>query len=186
MGKKFIEEFNIKGFRAPEAIIEKDHLYILKDWGFTYDSSIYSKFEIFEPIKGLFEVPISSYPYYNNNKSINFPRNFTLSLLLKELPFGSGYFIGLLGENIQWFIKKSNKKNITASLAIHPWQIIKPPIENIDFKDSIINRIKMIPYNINRKNTFNILCKNYEFIPIISLIKKYKYNTENLYDEIKS
>ncbi len=178
MGKKFIDEFDIKGFRAPEVYIKKEHLTVLKDWGFTYDSSIYSKFEIFEPIQGLLEVPISAYPFYNNNKAIEFPRNLTPSLLIKEIPFGSGFFIGLLGNNIQWFIKQSNKKNIPVCLVIHPWQIIEPPLENIDFKTNIINRIKMIPYNINRENTFHFLCKNYQFIPIIKLINESEHKTE--------
>ncbi len=185
LGKKFIDEFDIKGFRAPEVNIKKEHLYLLKDWGFTYDSSIYSEFKIFEPIEGLLEVPISTYPIYRNKKDIQYPRNLTIPLLLREIPFGSGYFIGLLGLNIQWFIKKINKKNIPVSLVMHPWQIIKPQIENMNFNINIINKLKMIPYNINRKNTFDFLCKNYKFIPIIELINKYGYNSENLNQRIK-
>ena len=185
-GKKFIEKFDIKGFRAPEVTIKKEHLYILKDWGFTYDSSIYSDLSIFEPIEGLFEVPISTYSYIKNKKTIQFPRNLTFSLLIKEIPYGSGYFIGLFGSNIQWFIKQSNKKNIPASLVMHPWQIIEPQIMNIDFKSNIFYRIKMIPYNINRKDTFDFLCKNYNFTPIIKLINEYSFNTENQDNRIKS
>jgi len=174
-GKHFIDECDIKGFRAPEAIMKKEYLPILKDWGFTYDSSIYSEFKIFEPVEGLLELPISSYPLYKTNRSIQFPNNLTLSLLLREIPFGSGYFVGLLGPNIQWFIRRSNKKNIPVSLATHPWQIKEPPKVNGNLEGSLFNRVKMIPYNINRRKTFDFLCHNYEFVPMIKLINAYRY-----------
>ena len=179
MGKTFIEEFDIKGFRAPEAIIKKEYFSILKNWGFTYDSSIYAECKIFEPIEGILEVPISTYPLYKTSKSIQFPRNLTLSLMIREIPFGSGYFIGLLGSNIQWFIKRSNKKNITASLIIHSWQIKEPPKIDKTSERNIINRVKMIPYTINRRDAINVLCQQYEFIPMIKLINTYQYDTEN-------
>jgi hypothetical protein len=179
MGKKFIDEFGVKGFRAPEAIIKKEYFTILKDWGFTYDSSIYSEFKIFEPVEGILEVPISTYPLYKTNEAIQFPRNLTLSLMIREIPFGSGYFIGLLGSNIQWFITRLNKKNIPVSLIVHVWQIKEPTNVNRAVKGSIVNRVKMIPYNINRRDAVNFLCQNYEFIPMIKLINGHRYDTEN-------
>ena len=172
-GKKFIDGFDIKGFRAPEVFLKKDYLITLKDWGFTYDSSVYSEFKIFEPVEGILELPVSTYPLYKTNRAIQFPRILTPSLMIKEIPFGSGYFIGLLGSNIQWFINRSNKKNIPASLTIHPWQIKDIPKINRNLKGNIINRVKMIPYNINRRETFNFLCQNYEFAPMIKLINAY-------------
>ena len=174
-GNKFIEEFDIKGFRAPEAIIHKEHLLILRDWGFSYDSSIYSEFEIFEPIERFLEAPVSSYPMYGSIRDIQFPRNLTFSLLLREIPFGSGYFIGLLGSHIQWFIKRCNSKNIPVSLVIHPWQIKNIPPETRNLEGNIVNRIKMIPYNINRRVAFEYLCKNYSFIPLKNHILTHGY-----------
>ena len=169
-GKKFIDEFDVKGFRAPEAIMRKEYLIILKDWGFNYDSSVYSEFKIFEPVEGFLELPISTYPLYKTNRDVQFPSNLTLSLTIREIPFGSGYFIGLLGSNIQWFIKRSNKKSIPASLVVHPWQIKEFPKINKNLEGNILNRIRMIPYNINRRDTINFLCQNYEFVPMVKLI----------------
>ena len=185
-GKKFIEEFNIKGFRAPEAVIQKNHLKILKDWGFSYDSSIYSAFKIVEPIDGLLEIPISSYPLYKQKLNIKFPRNLNLPLLIHEIPFGSGYFIGLLGSNVQWFINRCNRKDIPVNMFMHPWQIVTPPginknigvFMNLATPPSInknilgvfMDHIKMIPYEINRRDTFNYLCRNYNFLPMKDLL----------------
>jgi peptidoglycan/xylan/chitin deacetylase (PgdA/CDA1 family) len=171
-GSKFIDEFDIKGFRAPEALIKKEYLTILKDWGFSYDSSIYREFKIFEPIDGLIEVPISTFPLFKTNETIKFPRNLTLSLIIREIPYGSGYFIGLFGSNIQWFIKRANKKNIPANLFIHTWQIKEYPKLARKIKVDRLNQVKMIPYNINRRKTFDFLCQKFEFISLIKLINK--------------
>ena len=141
-----------------------------------YDSSIYSEFKIFEPFEGILELPISTYPLYRTNTPIEFPRFLTLSLMIKEIPFGSGYFLGFFGKNIQWFIKQSNKKNTPASLIIHPWQIKEYPKVNRKIKGNILNRVKMIPYNINRRKTFDFLCQNYKFVPMINhLLNIYKF-----------
>lgn len=179
MGKEFIDEFCPKGFRAPEVFIRKEYLSILRDWGFLYDSSIYSEFKIFEPIEGILEVPVSTYPLFKTKGPIHFPRVLSLPLLTKEIPFGSGYFIGLLGSNIQWFIKQLNKKDIPTSLVAHTWQIRDIPRGNRNPEGNILHRIKMIPYNINRRDTIDFLCQNYEFIPMIKLINIYHYGNEN-------
>ena len=181
-GKKFIDEFNTQGFRAPEVFIRKEYFPILRDWGFIYDSSIYSRFKIFEPIDGILEVPISTYPLLKTDTPIHYPRNLSIPLLLREIPFGSGYFIGLLGSNVQWFINQLNKKNVPTNIITHTWQIGNIPTTNRDMKGmqgNILNRIKMIPYNINRRDAINFLLQNNEFIPMIKLINIYHYDNEN-------
>lgn len=172
-GKEFIDQYDIIGFRAPEMYMKKDYCNILKDWGFSYDSSIYSPFKIFEPIDGLKEIPVSTYPIIKTKKPLQFPRILTPSLILKEIPFGSGYFIGFFGSNIQWFIKQVHKKNNPAIFFIHTWQIKNPPKINNNLKGSLFNKIRMIPYNINRYDTFDSLCKNYSITPIKEFIKNY-------------
>lgn len=174
-GKKFIDEFNPQGFRAPQVFMRKEYLPVLKDWGFIYDSSIYAEFKIFKPVEGMFEIPISTYPIFKKGRSIRFPRKFDLQLLKREIPFGSGYFIGLLGINIQWFIKRLNKKNVPTNLFIHTWQITEPPLENKNINENILNRFKMYPYNINRRDAIEYLFNKFKFIPLIELINNYNY-----------
>ena len=181
LGKKFIEEFTPQGFRAPQGFMRKEYLPILKDWGFTYDSSIYSEFKIFEPIEGLLEVPVSTYPIFGATNSISYPRELTLRLFMKEIPFGSGYFIGILGKNVQWFINRLNRKNIPTSMIIHTWQIRDIPNKkevNKKVNNNILTALKMIPYEINRRNDFEILLQDNDFMPMIKLINKYKYNVK--------
>jgi peptidoglycan/xylan/chitin deacetylase (PgdA/CDA1 family) len=169
-GKKFIQEFDTKGFRAPEVFIKKDYLPILRDWGFTYDSSIYSEHKVFEPVEGILEVPISTYPIIRTGRAVVFPRNLDISLAMREIPFGSGYFVGLLGRNLQWFIKQVNKRNIPANIFVHTWQIVKEPEVPKIIKGNLLRQAKMIPYNINRRAAVDYVFENFNFAPMIKLI----------------
>ena len=113
-----------------------------------------------------------------SKEPIEFPRILSPSLMIKEIPFGSGYFIGFFGLNIQWFIKRVNIKKKPAIFFIHPWQIKEPPKIKSNLKGNLLNQFKMIPYNINRRDTFNFLCENYQFTSMIKLINTYGFNTE--------
>lgn len=174
-GKEFIDEFNPLGFRAPETFVRKEYFPILRDWGVIYDSSIYSEFKIFKPTEGILEVPVSTYPLYKTTRPVRFPSNLNLLLLTREIPFGSGYSIGLLGSNIQWFIRQMNKKNIPTNLFVHTWQIKDSPILNKNIKGNILRRVQMIPYNINRRDTVDFLFQHYEFLPMNKFINSYHY-----------
>ena len=178
MGKKFIDEFKITGFRAPEMFMKREYCNLLKDWGFKYDSSIYSEFKIFEPIDSFLELPISTYPLYRTKNPIGFPRIITPSLIMKEIPFGSGYFIGFLGENVQWFIKRVNYRKKPAIFFIHPWQIREFPRDNSGQEDDIVKRIKMIPYNINRRDALEKILSRFPFSTMTRVINNFGYDTE--------
>ena len=176
LGQDFIDEFGPEGFRAPQGQMKKEYLPIIKDWGFKYDSSVYAPFKIYEPISGLFEAPVSTYPRFRPKEPLTYPRDLTLKLMVKETPFGSGYFIGLLGKNVQRYIRKLNKLNIPANLIIHNWQITEIPKLTAREKNinNILTRIKMFPYEINRRKDFKILLNRNKFEPLVDLIKKFK------------
>jgi peptidoglycan/xylan/chitin deacetylase (PgdA/CDA1 family) len=176
-GQEFLEEFGPEGFRAPQGFIKKEYLSIIKDWGFKYDSSIYAPFNIYEPLDNFIEVPVSTYPLIVPKDPLTYPRDLTFGLMVKEVPFGSGYYIGLLGKNVQWFIKRLNKRGTSTSIIIHSWQIKKIPkndIKGIKLNKNILISLKMLPYELNRKKAFETLLKNNEFIPMIEIINKFK------------
>jgi len=97
--------------------------------------------------------------------------------MLKEAPFGSGYYIGLWGKNVQRYIRKVNKLNIPASLIIHSWQILKIPkndVKGIKLNKSLSLSLKMRPYEINRRAAFETLLANNDFTTMIEIINKFK------------
>lgn len=171
ISKNFLDEFNPKGFRAPEAYIHSDYLKIIKNHGFIYDSSTYGEFIPDLEINGINEASISTFPLYGNNKSLKFPKNLTFRLLIREIPFGSGYFIGLLGSRISWFIEKLNSKDKSTNLFIHPWQILRPHQPWNRVRLEFLRDPRILPYFINRRSTFEYLLSKHDFTTLNRLIK---------------
>lgn len=112
----------IYGYRAPSFSITKDSLWaldILKDEGFTYDSSVFpvsfhdrygfDKCESgpFRWPNGLIEVPLTVYRM----------RGMTLPLA------GGGYFRLLPYSYFKYFLKKINARNDLFTFYLHPWEI---------------------------------------------------------------
>ena len=169
--KDFLDEFKPKGFRAPDAFIRDDYLKILKGHKFSYDSSTYGEFRHDLVVNGINEVSVSTFPLYGMNESLTFPRNLSLRLLTREIPFGSGYFIGLLGPLTSWFIEKLNGKGISTNLFIHPWQILNPPYPWDKVLLEFLRDPRILPYFINRRSTFEKLISSHEFTTLYQLME---------------
>lgn len=117
-----IARVKIYGYRAPSFSITKDSMWaldILKDEGFTYDSSIFpvsfhdrygfDKCEStpFRWPNGLIEVPLTVYRL----------KGMTLPLA------GGGYFRLLPYMYFKYFFRKLNKRNERFTFYLHPWEI---------------------------------------------------------------
>ena len=117
-----IARVKIYGYRAPSFSITKDSMWaldILKDEGFTYDSSIFPVsfhdrygFDKCEPgpfrwPNGLIEVPLTVYRI----------KGMTLPLA------GGGYFRLLPYAYFKYFFRKLNKRNERFTFYLHPWEI---------------------------------------------------------------
>jgi len=76
---RFIEKFHPCGFRAPEIIMQKEYLEILKKHGFTYDSSIYGPYSFKRTYGQIQEVPVSTYPLIGKPQMM-FPRSLSAKL----------------------------------------------------------------------------------------------------------
>jgi|TARA_B100001971_G_C18249794_1_gene577238 peptidoglycan/xylan/chitin deacetylase (PgdA/CDA1 family) len=166
--KNFIKKFRPKGFRAPLIYLKKEYLKILKRNKFIYDSSVYNSSGHIEKIGGILEFPVSSFKFLGKQESkIYFPKNLNLRLLTQEIPFGSGYFIGLFKKNIRIFLEYFHRKNKVPVLFFHPWQLLPKPKNNgfLNF-NYLVKHPKLIPYTFNVNNTFIYLLKNYKNISL--------------------
>jgi len=161
----FLKRFNPMGFRAPQIHITRDSLDCLKRWGFRYSSSTYDDYHISD-FEGLDEIPVSSLPYRKNQAaSSTLPKNLTWKLLSKKIPFGSGFFISLLGARTSYFINRVNKENIPAILFIHPWQYnIPKEISNLSFKLKLLRHDPLaLIYLSDIHKSLNSIFTNHQF-----------------------
>jgi hypothetical protein len=170
----FIARFKPIGFRSPAMFLKKDMLDVLHSNDFIYDSSVYDARNIleFKTSNGhFFELPVSSYNYANNS-NVYFPKPLEFKLLMNEFPFGSGFFIGLLGKRLDFFIRKTQRQNMIPILMMHPWQILERPSQAGFLKTAyLIKHPLFIPYSFYiEKSLLNILKAN-ESISIRDFLK---------------
>lgn len=157
LSQKFLKRFRPIGFRAPRMFFRKEYFPILFKYGFKYDSSGYDCYDQGHIIAGVKEIPVSLFSLLPH-LPLAFPKNFNRSLL-KGIPFGSGMFIGLMGQQIQSLINWVNKKNQPAVIFIHPWQLLPgqgdlPGIGNLHRRWLYGNNVVLALEHLFSKNKF--------------------------------
>jgi len=170
--KKYLIKYGVKGFQAPKILFFKDGYRILKDYGFSYSTSIYGNSNNVYNFDGIYEIPVSTSrnSYNPPQEKIVFPSRINLSNIIKfGIPFGSGYFFSLLNKpyyakKLKWYTK--NKKR--ANLFIHNWQLILPKSNSSYYKNDIkeknfLSNLIFSPYTVNVQKLFEFLLKNFAF-----------------------
>lgn len=164
--RDFIERFNIIGFRAPQIFITSDSMAHLRKYGIKYSSSTYGEYKI-KRIEGIDEIPVSTLFYRRKReKEQSLPRNLTMRMLSREIPFGSGLCIALFGSGVSRFIGHLNRNNVPAILFVHPWQLYQSrKIEEFSFKLKVLYRNPLcIPYTRNILKSMEKLLKLHRFV----------------------
>jgi len=183
----FLSRFKPIGIRAPEIFATEDAIAVAASRGFKYSSSAYGNYSR-EPIAGIEEFSVSTIPMPGQHPGpLELPKHMTPSLLLREIPFGSGFFIALFGSLTSSLIHWHNRRRGPAIVFIHPWQLYQPPsIRGIGFMLKILLRNPLcLPYLRNISRCFEKLLQEHRFCSFRTLF----YSTpdkENNSDEAPS
>lgn len=148
--QKFLWKYKPQGFRAPRMFLQRDYLGFLKEYGFTYDSSVYAQSQKDTIFDGITEIPVSIANFPFTHTSIRFPQPISKRLLLQGIPFGSGLSLAIFQKHTQFFINALNRKNLPAVLFFHPWQVLEYP-------DSMPKTLKNLPRFIYKRDITNTL-----------------------------
>lgn len=174
LAKKYIKKYNLCGFQAPEIVFFREGYKILKEFGFTYSSSIYGNSSHIYQFDGVFEIPVST---SNNNyapktNEIKFPSNLSFSNMLSYgIPYGSGFFFGILGKD--YYSKKlleASEKQVHCNLFLHDWQLVKPTSQEYKKDVSFFWNPLFLPYKIPVANLFEYLLAHFTFKPMGELL----------------
>jgi polysaccharide deacetylase len=166
LSRKFMEAFQPKGFRAPQLYLLPEETILLKNAGFRYSSSSYGPFSDRNIINDIVEIPISTYPWRKIKISPpGLPRELRASMILKEIPFGSGIGAALLGSKTGYYINKLNSRSIPSVLMLHPWQLMVPPeISGLSFRRKVLfSSPFFLPYTLRREKCLSRLIKEHNF-----------------------
>lgn len=170
MAKDIITSYNMKGFQAPEIFFFKGGYKILKQYGFTYSSSLYGNSGYVYTFDGIAEWPVSvsNRAFAPKAREIVFPCNLSfLKLLSYHIPFGSGLFWGILGKN--YYLKKIDemtKRRESVNMFIHDWQLVRPKAKGYKKDVSFFWNPLFTPYKIDVDDLFELLLTTYKFQPM--------------------
>ncbi len=166
LSQEFLEIFQPKGFRAAQLYLRPEETILLQQSGFRYSSSSYGPFSDNNIINGIMEIPVSTYPW--RKVSIlppGLPRDLRASMVLKEIPYGSGIGIALLGSKTGYYINKLNSRSIPSVLMLHPWQLMVPSeISKISFRLKVLlNSPLYLPYTLQCEKCLSLLINQHNF-----------------------
>ncbi len=173
----FLKRFNPTGFRAPQIFITRESIAYLKKYGFKYSSSTYADYKISD-IDGIDEIPVSSFLFRGSrDDNQQLPNHLTLKMLSRQVPFGSGFFISILGSRTSYFIDSLNRRDMPAILFFHPWQLCKhKEITGPGFKLKTLYRNPLcLPYTVNINKTLERLFSRHSFLSFRKYYRDKKY-----------
>ncbi len=158
--KEFMQEFQPQGFRAPWVFLPPDMLAILKDWGFLYDSSSLAPPGVIDQGEDLWLVPVSTFRY-GANRDITFNQSFGLSMLSREIPFGSGIVCSYLRRFYPNILDGYARRGRSCVFYLHLWQLFHAA----QAQHRGIRRIHRLPLDRWLRN----LIERFEFGKLIDL-----------------
>ncbi|GAB4429634.1 MAG: hypothetical protein Kow002_18270 [Anaerolineales bacterium] len=120
-------QYKVRGYRAPMVRTIEDVYPLLEDNGFTYSSSIYGNSGQLIKKGGIWELPVSTYRLFGRNGTpLQAPRHLTMNLLLGgELPYGSSFIIGLLGDYVLRILEKELAAGLSPIIILHPYELAR-------------------------------------------------------------
>ena len=156
--KEFLKKYKPAGFRAPEMKFDPQNIDVLKGIGFKYSSSSYASVLKIEYKNKFLEFPVSVANIFGHDVRIS--EGLKLKNMITNIPIGSGFFFGLVRNNIRFYLNKPRH------IFIHNWQVIKP--EKAFFPDLkfLLRHPFYWPYTVNLLKPFIRLLEKVNFEPI--------------------
>jgi polysaccharide deacetylase family protein (PEP-CTERM system associated) len=162
----------VRGYRAPSFSITKNSwwaLEILRDLGFTYDSSI---FPVKHPNYG--SVEASRFPFVLRTPGghlVEFPLP-TLQVGTKRAPFGGGaYFRILPYAYTRWAISYINDGEARpVCIYLHPWEI---DADQPRMKGSLTSRLRHYMGLRGTESKLRNLLRDFQFVPLHVLVEEW-------------
>ncbi len=177
--KSLLKKYSIKGFQAPIVHFIKEGYPLLRDYGFTYSSSVYGNSNMLYKFNDVYEIPVSvsNRSYIPEKNKLIFPGDMKIKgFMTQGIPFGSSLFWGILGKN--YYSKKLNEANSNGeicNLFIHNWQLLRP--NSTEYKKDVnfwSNPSFFSLFTFYRKDVsdmFEYLLSRFEFGRYIDYIK---------------
>jgi len=165
----------IHGYRAPSFSITRDCWWafdVLRELGFTYDSSI---FPVKHPNYGLPDGQRGPFSIQTpTGEIVEFPMP-TLEAGSARAPFGGGAYLRLLPYRYtRWAIRYANRGEHTpVCVYLHPWEIDN---EQPRLKASVTARLRHYIGLRGTETKLRRLLSDFEFVPLTALVEEWRHS----------
>lgn len=164
--EKFLARFQPRGFQAPLMVMPGDGYRVLREYGIRYSSSRYDSVAAASWESGVLEVPVSAWRFRGEAAlARNGSNGLTMGSLTRRLPYGSSYFLGLLGSRvIGALIERHARRGIYSNLFIHNWNIFDEGAAARRERRSVaLSNPLFVPYLRNMRSGFEYLLRRFSF-----------------------
>ncbi len=165
--QSWLKTYGVRGYRAPMVRTSESAYPILKQHGFFYSSSLYAPAGKLTNKHGIWELPVSTLRLAGGEPELTAPRDFSPHLLFQgELPYGSSFTIGLLGNLVLRILEKELRAGNSPVIFLHPYELVRPSdwgkrARHIALKDPL-----QIPFCVNKAAFLRHLVSNFPVSPL--------------------
>ena len=160
------KQYKVRGYRAPMVGISEAAYPLLAENGFTYSTSIYAPTGTLLQKGSVWEIPVSTARLHPKVMTYTAPRDFTFKLLFNgELPYGSSFTVGLLGDNILKIIERELRLGRSPSIFLHPYELVRLPDSARVARDLILNP-HLMPFLRDKSGFLKSLLKHFPVSPL--------------------
>lgn len=161
------QTYAVRGYRAPMVGISEDAYPLLKNYGFSYSSSIYAPAGTLLKKGELWELPVSTHTIFAKKTSLVAPRKFSPRLLLGgELPYGSSFMIGLIPDLILSLLERELRAGLSPVIIMHPYELIRPEAFLGHMARDLFAHPLLLPFMFNKTHFLRALLKNFPVSPL--------------------
>lgn len=148
------KQYNVCGYRAPMVGISEGAYPLLQEAGFRYSSSIYAPAGTLIRKGGMWELPVSTLQLAGARETaILGPRKFSTGLLLGgEVPYGSSFMIGLMGEAVLRILERELRAGLSPVLILHPYELIPPEGWPGRLLRDLVAHPLLLPFTLDKSN----------------------------------
>jgi len=168
LARPFLEKHNPDGFCPPEFSFSPQSYPVLRDAGFRYSTSCLGDFGS-RVIDDVLEIPVSTYRWNSGGGDAAAQGGVSVKMLMKEIPYGSSFFIPLLGAGLTIsLIKKAVPR--PSNLFFHNWQVFdEGPVARRDRHWYLRRNPLYFPYLLNIRAKLTRLLAEVDFLPLAGL-----------------
>lgn len=165
--QSWLKAYGVRGYRAPRVRITEQAYPILKQYGFFYSSSLYAPAGSLARKSGIWELPVSTLRLTGGEPELTAPRHFSLSLLAQgEIPYGSSFIIGLLGDLVLRILEKELRAGRSPVIFLHPYELVRPQGWRARSRRIILKDPLQTPFCLNKSGFLRRLMRAFPVSPL--------------------